>query len=91
MLKDRLKAVIKAVGGTNVKISEYAGMAAPNIGKLTNGSRIPARQSSTAHKLGYGIYGFCEANGKLDVLCGTIGCSPAIGEKNIRLFSGKSG
>ena len=84
MLKDRLKTVIKAVGGTNVKISEFAGMAAPNIGKLTNGSRVPARQSSTAHKLGYGIYGFCEANGKLDVLCETVGCSPAIGEKNIR-------
>ena len=84
MLKDRLKTVIKAVGGTNVKISEYAGMAAPNIGKLTNGSRVPARQSSTAHKLGYGIYGFCEANGKLGVLCETIGCSTAIGEKNIR-------
>ena len=45
MLKDRLKTVIKAVGGTNVKISEYAGMAAPNIGKQTNGSRVPARQS----------------------------------------------
>ena len=84
MLKDKLKTVIKAVDGTNVKISEYAGMAAPNIGKLTNGSRVPARQSSTAHKLGYGIYGFCEANGKLGVLCETIGCSTAIGEKNIR-------
>ena len=84
MLKDKLKTVIKAVGGTNVKISEFAGMAAPNIGKLTNGSRVPARQSSTEHKLGYGIYGFCEANGKLDVLCEMIGFSPAASEKNIR-------
>lgn len=84
MLKDKLKTVIKAIGGSQVKISRYAEMSAPNIGKVTNGSRIPARKSSTAHKLGHGIYGFAEANGKLGVLCETIGCDPVIGEKKIR-------
>ena len=84
MLKDKLKTLIKAVGGSQVKISKYAGIAAPNIGKITNGSRTPARKSSTSHKLGQGIYCFAEENGTVDVLCETIGCNPLIGEKKIR-------
>ena len=84
MLKDKVKTVIKAVGGTYVRVSEYSGMAAANIGKITNGSRIPARKSSTAYKLSAGIYRFSEATGKLDILCATIGCETAAGEKKIR-------
>ena len=84
MLKDRVKTVIRSIGGTYVKISEHAGMAAANIGKLTNGSRIPARKSSTAYKLAAGIYGFSDAEGKLETLCGVIGCDPAAGKKRIR-------
>ena len=84
MLKDKIKIIIKAVDGTIVKVAGYSGMAAANIGKLTNGSRIPARKSSTAYKLTNGIYGFSEANGKLGVLCETIGCDASAGKKKIR-------
>ena len=84
MLKDKIKFVVKAIDATNIKVSEYAGMSAPNIGKLTNGSRVPARKSVTVYKLANGIYGYSEANGKTDILCETIGCDPAAGEKKIR-------
>ena len=84
MLKDKVKTIIKAVDGTIVKVAGYTGTSAANIGKLTSGTRIPARQSSTAYKFTHGIYSFSEVNGKIGVLCETIGCDPSIGEKKIR-------
>lgn len=74
MLKDRIKTVIKAIGATHKTVSEYAGIASANIGKLTNGSRVPAKESSTAGKLVNGIYGAAQKNRKIGVLCDTIGC-----------------
>ncbi|MBR5090934.1 MAG: hypothetical protein IK093_16015 [Ruminiclostridium sp.] len=84
MLKEKIKTVFKAVGGTNRSVAAYAEMAAANIGKLTNGSRIPSIKSSTARKLVNGIYAFSEANNKLTELCETVGCGSSESEESIR-------
>ena len=51
MLKDKIKKVFSVIGGSNRKIAEYAGIAGSNVGKLTNGSRVPKRTSSIASQL----------------------------------------
>lgn len=83
MLKDKIKVVIRDIGGTNKAVSVYAGLAAPNVGKLTNGSRVPAKTSSTAEKLVNGIYAYSQENRKVSQLCKTIGCSQG-SEKKIK-------
>ncbi|MBQ9384578.1 MAG: hypothetical protein IJT87_10115 [Ruminiclostridium sp.] len=85
MLKDRLKTIMKAIDATTRSLAEYTGISYPNIGKITNGSRVPTKKlSSTTPKLVNGIYGFAETNNKLGVLCETVGCDTTIGEKEIK-------
>lgn len=85
MLKDRLKLLFRVIGGTTRSVAEYAGITYSNIGKITNGSRIPKKKlSSTTPKLLKGIYDFSAANDKLDALCKTIACDPSLDENNIK-------
>ena len=84
MLKNNIKVILGALGVTGKEISEYAGMAPANIGKLTNGSRVPAKSSSTAEKLVNGIYEYSRKNKKSALLCETIGCSKYLSEEKVK-------
>ena len=83
MFCDRIDTLINQMGTTNTEITTLAGVDRTNLSKFRSGKRLPKKGSDIIDKLVSALYDLASSEGKLKLVCKTVGADKSASRDRI--------